>query len=506
MRLPTRTTHAAHAVARIVLRSRAHWLLSGRLLLISYASHPSGPVRTVPVRYARSTDGDVIHVLVGDARLESWWRALRPSAPVRLRLRDREVAATADVLDSAVLPHEARDALRLYRRRFPWARVPHGGVVVVRLRPHRPGPAPHAGEAANHRIVVTRHGGPRTLQLITEAVPEPGYGEVRVAVTAAEVNFTDALLREGVYPGGPKPPFTPGYDLVGVIDELGPGVLGWSSGQRVAALTVYGAYTGHICLPTQRLVPLPSGLDPLRALGLLLSYVTAYQLLHRVARVRKGERVLVQGAAGAVGIAALQLGPRDGLEMYGTAAGATTEQVAALGATPVDYTREDVAARVRALTDGGADVVLDGIGGRTAWDSFRALRPGGRLVLFGHHAALSHGRRSLARTLGFHAVGALLFAATALPSHKHVTTYRIAELRDRHPDWYRQDLDELFRLLDAGEISPPPVTALPLARAAQAHRRLGQGHLSGKYVLLCHPCRSIGPRHALADPQRPGDH
>ncbi|MGH4030416.1 nitroreductase/quinone reductase family protein [Actinomycetota bacterium Odt1-20B] len=475
-----------------MLRSRAHWPLSRTLVLITYAGRRSGRLHTVPVRYARSADDETLYVLVGDAHRNTWWRSLRPAAPVRLRLRGREVDATAEALDSAVLPYEARAALWTYRLRFPHAQVPHGGVVMVRLRLRGPSPAPRAGEAVNRRIVVTRSGGPQSLRLVTEAVPEPGAGEVRVAVTATEVNFTDVLLREGVYPGGPKPPFTPGYDLVGEVDALGPGVTGWTAGQRVAALTVYGAYADYVCLPAHRLVALPSDVDPLQALGLLLSYVTAYQLLHRAAHVRKGERVLVQGAGGSVGTAALQLGLRDGLEMYGTAAGEAAERVAALGATAIDYTHEYVAARVSAQTGGGADVVLDGIGGRTAWGSYRALRPGGRLILFGHHATLSHGRHSLARTLGFYTVGALLFAATVLPAHKHVTTYRIAELRDRHPDWYQEDLDALLRLLASGAINPPPVTPLPLARAAQAHERLGQGHMTGKHVLLCRPSRTSG--------------
>nr|WP_051855220.1 zinc-binding dehydrogenase [Streptomyces sp. NRRL B-1347] len=250
----------------------------------------------------------------------------------------------------------------------------------------------------------------------------------------------------------------------------------------MAALTVYGAYADYVCLSARSLVRVPSGLDPVRAVGLVLSYVTAHQLLYRAADATKGERVLVQGAAGAVGTAAVQLGLREGLEMYGTAAGEGAARVTELGATALDHAREDVPARVRAQTGGGADVVLDGIGGRTAWDSLRSLRPGGRLILFGHHSALSQGRRSLLRTLGFYLVGAAVFAAAALPRRRQVTTYRIAALRDLHPDWYREDLGRLLRLLEAGKVTPPPVTVLPLEQAARAHARIGQGHLTGKYV------------------------
>ncbi|WP_051855221.1 hypothetical protein [Streptomyces sp. NRRL B-1347] len=201
-------TELSRTAARTVLRSSAHWPLSRTRLLLTYTDPETARVRTLPVRYCRSADGEDIRVLVEDARRENWWRSLRPAAPVRLRLRGRTVDATAEVLDSSLLPQEARAELMAYRQQRPRARVAHGGVVMVRLRP-RSRSAPRAGEATNRRIVVPRFGGPRTFRLVEEAIPEPGFGEVRVAVAAAEVNFTDVLLREGIYPGGPKPPSPP---------------------------------------------------------------------------------------------------------------------------------------------------------------------------------------------------------------------------------------------------------------------------------------------------------
>jgi NADPH2:quinone reductase len=413
---------------------------------------------------------------------------------VRLLIAGQEADATAEVLDSRLVPQEALSALRAYRRRFPRVVPARGdGVVMVRLRrPHAPHRQPETGAPANRRIVVTRYGGPEVMRLTEEAVPEPDFGEVRLKVTAVDVNFTDILLREGVYPGGPRPPFTPGYDLVGVIDAVGPGAGDWEPGRSVAALTVHGAYADYVCVPARHVVPVPPGVDPVQAVALVLSYVTAYQLLHRVAHVHQGERVLVQGAAGAVGTAALQLGPREGGEMYGTAAGDAVPGVAARGATAIDYTTGNVADRVREASGGGVDVALDGVGGRTAWGSYRALRPGGRLVLFGHYAALSRGRRALPRTIGFYLAGALLFAATVLPGRRKVTMYRIAELRDRRPDWFRDDLTMLFGLLAQGEISPVIAETLPLTQAARAHERLAAGDLTGKQVLLCHPSATAG--------------
>ena len=151
------------------------------------------------------------------------------------------------------------------------------------------------------RVVVGHYGGPEVLQVVEEDDPRPGPGEVRVRVLAAGVSFTDALLRAGTYLGGPKPPFTPGYELVGVVEELGPGCSRLREGDRVAALTVWGADAERVCVPETYALEVPEDLDPAEVVSLVLPYMTAYQLLNRVARVQSGETVLVHGAAGRVG-------------------------------------------------------------------------------------------------------------------------------------------------------------------------------------------------------------
>src|SRR5437867_3507889 len=169
------------------------------------------------------------------------------------------------------------------------------------------------------RVVVDHYGGPEVLRVVEEDDPRPGPGEVCVRVLAAGVSFTDALLRAGTYLGGPKPPFTPGYELVGVVEQLGPGCSRLRVGDRVAALTVWGADAERVCVPEKYAVEVPEDLDPAEVVSLVLPYVTAYQLLHRVARVKGGETVLVHGAAGRVGTAVLELGALAGLRLYGTA-------------------------------------------------------------------------------------------------------------------------------------------------------------------------------------------
>jgi NADPH:quinone reductase len=253
------------------------------------------------------------------------------------------------------------------------------------------------------RVVVDHFGGPDVLKVVDEPDPRAGPGEVRVRVLAAGVSFTDAQIRAGTYIGGPKPPFTPGYELVGVVEELGPGCTRLGVGDRVGALTVYGADAETVCVPEKYAVEVPEDLDPAEIVSLIFPYMTAYQMLHRTARVHSGETVLVHGAAGRVGTAALELGAVARVRLFGTCSARDMAAVERRGAVAIDYRNEDFLARMRELTGGeGVDVVLDGIGGKVALRSFRALRkgnwitgdPGGRLVTMGAYNTLAQGRKS----------------------------------------------------------------------------------------------------------------
>src|SRR6185437_14326350 len=161
---------------------------------------------------------------------------------------------------------------------------------------------------------------------------------------------TDAQLRAGTYiPGGPQPPFTPGYELVGVVEALGPDCSRLHVGDRVGALTVWGADAERVCIPEAGAVEVPEDLDPAEVVSLLFPYMTSYQALHRTAQVRPGESVLVHGAAGRVGVAALECGAQAGLQLYGTCSGRDFAAVEKLGAVPIDYRNEDFVARIRQL-------------------------------------------------------------------------------------------------------------------------------------------------------------
>src|SRR5215468_11628722 len=214
-------------------------------------------------------------------------------------------------------------------------------------------------ERTNRVVQLSRFGGPDGLEVVDAPLPTAGRGEVRVRVLASGMEYTDVTIRRHLYPWvRRRPPFVMGYDVVGEIDQLGDGVSGFQLGDRVADMTVLGSNAAYRTLQADDLTHVPAGVDPAEAATLILSWTTAYQLLHRAARVQRGQRVLVQGAAGAVGQALLALGGLAGLELWGTARSAHAALIREFGATPIDYQRGDF---TRVLL-GGFDVVFDGIG------------------------------------------------------------------------------------------------------------------------------------------------
>jgi NADPH:quinone reductase len=354
------------------------------------------------------------------------------------------------------------------------------------------------------RVVVDHYGGPEVLEVVEADDPRPGPGEVRVRVLAAGVSYTDAMLRAGTYLGVPRPPFTPGYELVGVVEELGPGCSRLRVGDRVGALTVWGADAERVCIPEANAVEVPEDLDPAEVLSLVFTHMTAYQLLHRTARVKRGETVLVHGAAGRVGTAVLELGAVAGLNLLGTCSARDREAVERLGATAIDYRTEDFVERARALPGKGVDVVLDGLGGTTSLRSFRALRPGGRLVVYGHSATIANGHKSWRGWAEWYATTATVALWGLLSPRRKVLAYRIQKLRQGHqllpvasrrralpvgggprnPEWFREDFAAMLGLLREGRIHPVVAQRLPLTDARRAHELLESSAAKGKLVLV----------------------
>jgi NADPH:quinone reductase-like Zn-dependent oxidoreductase len=346
-------------------------------------------------------------------------------------------------------------------------------------------------EPRNRVVQVRCFGGPEELEVVDAPLPTARLGEVRVRVLASSVVYTDVVIRRHLYPQTihRQPPFVLGYDVVGEIDQLGDGVSGLQLGDRVADMTVLGSNAAYRTLQADDVTRVPAGVDAAEAATLILSWTTAYQLLHRSARVHPGQRVLVHGAAGAVGQALLTLGRMAGLELWGTARSDHAALVRELGGTPIDYRREDF---TRVLP-GGFDVIFDGIGEDGGRRSLAALKRSGQLCAYGYTAAVQEERRistiltSMAR----------LYLSRWLPGGKRVYLYSINAMRARHPGWFREDLALLFDLLATGAIQPRVAERISFDEVAEAHRRLEAGGLEGKLVL----CPDLPPRRDRAPPQ-----
>jgi NADPH:quinone reductase-like Zn-dependent oxidoreductase len=332
-------------------------------------------------------------------------------------------------------------------------------------------------------VIITKKGAPDVLKIVENPLRLPRFDEVRVKVLYTGVGFTDVIMRYGYYAYAPKIPFAPGYEIIGIIDAVGEKVIGVSVGQRVAALTVYGGYAEYIYLPPTELIPAPANLDAVETLSLILNYATAYQMLHRVARVQAGQTVLITGASGGVGNALLQLGKLAGLKrMYGIASEKKRALVEQLGGIPVDYRNENITEFIQSREPQGVDAVFDAIGARSAWSGYRTLRRGGILVSFGMTTAVQHGAANNLSTLfGFLLPGIL----NILPDGRRAVFYGITMLYRKDPKLFRDDLPKLFQLLTEGKIKPVISDVLPLAEAARANEMLERGEARGKLALKC---------------------
>ncbi len=332
-------------------------------------------------------------------------------------------------------------------------------------------------------LVISQFGGPENLLLVEDDLREPGPNEVRVKVLSAGVSFADILMRQGVHPESwnlGRTPFTPGWDIVGVVDKLGNKVSSWHIGQIVTALPVVGGYSEYIFMSSNDLVAVPIGLDPVEVVSLVLNYITAYQMLHRCAHIKSGENILINGgAAGGVGTALLQLGKLVNLDkMLGTASSEKHGIVSDLGGIPIDYKSVDLDQEIIRLTshndnEPGVDAVFDGIGGKSFKSSYEILRSGGRLVAYGG---------TLTADLGD---WLMMFTMNVVSDKKKFILYSIQTLKRLKPAWFHEDLVLLLDLLKQGKIKPIIGARMALNQAAKAHELLASGSVKGKIVLIC---------------------
>ncbi|MBE2220453.1 MAG: zinc-binding dehydrogenase [Anaerolineae bacterium] len=322
-------------------------------------------------------------------------------------------------------------------------------------------------------VIVTERGGPEVMQIVENILRPPTDKEVRVRVLAVPVCLPDVQARYGQTPIAPKVPFVPGYAIVGDVEAIGDGVKTAVPGNRVAALTVSGGYSEVIYLTEDKLIPVPASLDPAEVSTLILNYIVAYQTLHRSAKVKAGDKVLIIGASGGVGTALLQLGQLAGLKMYGIASASKHHILTAYGATPIDYHTQDFVEVMRQAEPDGLEAVIDGMGGDYLNRGFSLLNDGGVWVAYGNPLSF----RGLLRLLG------KLIWLNLLPNGKSLKLYGTTTSKfGKRP--FLEDWPKLFNLLETRQIDPIIMQKFPLLEAAQANALLESGDVVGNVILV----------------------
>jgi NADPH:quinone reductase-like Zn-dependent oxidoreductase len=335
------------------------------------------------------------------------------------------------------------------------------------------------------QIWITRAGGPEVLQVREAPDPIAGPGEVRIRVRAAGINFADTMARVGLYPDAPKLPFVPGYEVAGVVDQLGAGVDPKRIGEKVVALTRFKGYADTVCALSIAAARMPENISFAQAAAIPVVWLTAWHMLINLGHLRRGQRVLVHAAAGGVGTAALQICKHMGAEVMGTASTGKHARLREMGIDHiVDYRSQDFEAEAMRWSKGrGVDIALDAVGGSSFKKSFRALAPAGKLMMFG----VSSMSTGLSRSL-FAAIGTMVGMPIFLPiplmnGNRGVFGVNMGRL------WGEVDLlaeyfVEILRLVEQGVFKPIVDLEVPFTEAGKGHERLAARENFGKVVIV----------------------
>lgn len=347
-------------------------------------------------------------------------------------------------------------------------------------------------------VEIRKTGGVGQLELVKRPLALPGPAQVLIRVEATGVAFADVMMREGVYPvrtaqdirqgtnkmGRSNKGLTPGYDVVGVVENVGDGVSHVTPGQRVVALTQTGGYAQYVIAEAALTLPCPDDIPAPEAVALVLNYLTAYQMLTRSARVRPGETVLIHGAAGGVGEALVQIAALLECKSYGTV---SERKLAGLpgnpGFTPINYQKDPFESEIRLYEPEGVDAVFDAIGGQHLKRSYAALRLGGRVVTYGMSTSIGRSRRNLPRA-AIELLRSVFLPLTLFVDGKGVLGYNIWETAVTCPQWFTEDLSQLLAYYHAGVLKPRIAKVLPLSEVREAHRLIQTAELAGKIVLV----------------------
>jgi len=333
-------------------------------------------------------------------------------------------------------------------------------------------------------LVITQHGPPEVLKVLDRPDPAVGPGQVRIAVKAAGINFSDLLARVGMYPEAPKPPSVIGYEVAGDVESVGDGVEDLKPGDRVIAGTRFGGQAELAVTDAGNVFPLPDDWSYEKGAAVPVVYVTAYAGMIRYGNVFPGERVLIHAAAGGVGIAATQIGKHLGAELYGTASASKHDAVRGFGIEhPIDYHSQDFVKEIRRITGEKKplDLVMDAVGGNSFRKSWSLLRAGGRLVAFGVSESGGGERREIAKALKMLATSPVFPVLSMMRDSKSVIGLNMLELQDTKG--LSDYLQPLTALMGQGVVDPVVAEAFPVDQAADAHRYLSERKNIGKVVL-----------------------
>jgi NADPH:quinone reductase-like Zn-dependent oxidoreductase len=322
-------------------------------------------------------------------------------------------------------------------------------------------------------VDVTARGGPEVLQIVEHDLRLPAAGEARIKILAAPVCAPDISARYGHSPFIPKPPFTPGYAFIGIVEAVGESVSNTAVGDRVGGLTAYGAYAEYIYWDAKQLIPVPETLDPAEAAPIILNYIVAYHVMHRWAKVKAKDKVLIIGASGGIGTAFLQLGKLANLKMYGTASKNKHHILETYDAIPIDYRSQDFVDVIRQMEPQGLNAVFDGMAGDYFKRGFSVLRRGGTLVGYGNPMSFSGMFQVLGRTALY----------SLLPNGKSAKYYSTGVSRINR-DIFLEDWAMLFNRLGEGRIKPVIAAKFPIMEAANANELLESGQVIGNVILV----------------------
>ena len=333
------------------------------------------------------------------------------------------------------------------------------------------------------RVEFTKAGSPSTIRVTEMPMPEPKQGQVRVKVAFAGINFADLLMRLGFYQPRPPYPFTPGYEVSGVIDALGDDESQFTIGQRVVAAMSTGGQSSHVVVDAQRVLPLPEEISLETAAAMPVTYLTAHHMLHHLGHLDENESVLIHGGAGGVGTAALQLCQWAGVsKVWATASGSKSEIIESYGGRAIDRHNQDFVSIIKKETDNqGVDHILDPIGGDNLTRSLSVLKEGGRLYTYGMSAVAPTSKRSMLRSF-------LAWRKTPAFDPLRLMTRNRGVFGVHMGTWKNEAvmLKQLQRIMEgvlAGALNPVIDSIFDVEDVAKAHQHLHDGKNIGKVLL-----------------------